>query len=350
MNMKSILMMPINLKRKISFLLSQPNNYRLNLRQRTRAFFYGFTPEEYAIFDLDHNSPKEYISEHERLCFRDKIKESRIIADNKIVCYNILRNYADVNKMYAYKLRKDASHTILDGSEQCKDLMQILVEQKKLVYKRISFGGGGGFRLIEYIDEKFYINRTECGREDIERLFAETDDYLIEAYCEQSDFENTLFSYSVNTIRIVTVAHKDKTIEPVVALQRIGVDANKCVDNACAGGLYAQINIDNGTLSAAYSRAVDCIGKSYINHPITNAQIEGVTVPNWREILNKIVELHSKIRFTNLGFIAWDIALTDSGIKIIEANASCGMIFVQTFSGQRNGKIGDWMKEWGYIK
>ena len=52
----------------------------------------------------------------------------------------------------------------------------------------------------------------------------------------------------------------------------------------------------------------------------------------------------------NLRFIAWDIALTNNGIKIIEANASCGLMFVQSFSGQRNGKIGEWMKEWGYLK
>ena len=350
MNMKSILMMPVNWKRKITFLLSQPNNYKINPRQRTRAFFLGFTPEEYAIFDLDHNSPKDYISEHERLCFRDKIKETRVLADNKIVCYNILRDFADVNKMYAYKLRKDANYTMLESADQDKDLMQILDDQKKLVYKRISFGGGGGFRLIEHANEDFYINRVKCSREDVEKLFSETDDYLIEDYCEQSDFENALFPYSVNTIRIVTVAHKDGTIEPIVALHRVGVDETKCVDNACAGGLYAQIDIDNGTLSAAYSRAVDSIGKSYINHPVTNAQIKGAVVPDWRNILDQVTMLHNKIRFTKLGFIAWDIALTNDGIKIIEANASCGMIFVQTFSGQRNGKIGDWLKEWGYIK
>lgn len=350
MRLKSVLKNCYWQIRKKRFLRLQPNTFNISKKKLRKAYKYGFTPEEYVIYNLDANAHTDYLSEFERMVFRDKIRNERIIVDNKIVCYNILRNFADVNTMYAYKLRGDKKYTMLEKDPEQSSLVDLLMKLGKLVYKKISFGGGSGFNLLEYTENEFLINRTPCSKQEVENLFLNTDDYLIEEYCYQSEFENKLFPYSVNTIRLITVIHKDKTVEPILCVHRIGADAEKCVDNACAGGLYASIDIETGVLSAARSHAKEHIGHSYANHPVTMSQIEGLVIPDWSEVVSQVVKLHSKLRFTGLNFIAWDIALTDNGIKIIEANASCGMKFIQTFSSQRNGKIGEWMKEWGYIK
>ncbi len=350
MNIKSVMMKPIWAMYKRRFLKSQPNTFGLPKHKTLKAYCHGFTPEEYVIYDLDNNSYKHYLSESDRLLYREKILDKRIIVDNKIVCYSLLRNFVDMNKIYAYKLSGDAKCTELEKGDWNGDFVALLEKQKKLVYKHISLGGGKGFKLLEYGENGYSINRTPCVREDIDNLFNNTDHYLVEEYCEQSDFENQLFPYSVNTIRLITVIHRNGVVEPILSMQRMGMDSDKCVDNACAGGLYAEIDMNTGMLSAARSHAKDHIDKIFHTHPVTMARIEGAVIPNWQGIVDQFVDLHSKLRFTGLKFIAWDIALTDDGVKVIEANASCSMDFAQTFRGERNGKIGAWMKEWGYIK
>jgi hypothetical protein len=114
--------------------------------------------------------------------------------------------------------------------------------------------------------------------------------------------------------------------------------------------LYSEIDIKTGELSFARSHGKELVNKDFSKHPVTNAQIEGVVIPNWQSILKTVLDLHRKIEFTGLGFVAWDVALVENGVKIIEANPSCSMDFAQTFHPERNGKIGEWMKEWGYIK
>ena len=336
--------------KKYRYLLSQPNTYHISKRKLLKAYWYGFTPEEYVVYDLDRNSPKDYLSEYERYSFREQIQRKRTVVDNKITCYCLLRKFITVNTIYAYKLRGDSACTWLEQTKDIDGLLRELENAAKLVYKRISCGGGEGFKLLEYDDGRYFINREPCERADLERLLLETDDYLIEQYCVQSDFENELFPYAVNTVRLITAVHKDGTVEPLWAVQRIGIDAEKCVDNACAGGLSAEIDMNTGVMSVARSRATTRIGQVYEMHPATGVRIEGVAIPNWQSIVQKMVQLHSKLRFTALNYIAWDIALTNNGIAIIEANASCGMRILQTFGGQRNSKVGLWMKEWGYIK
>ena len=136
----------------------------------------------------------------------------------------------------------------------------------------------------------------------------------------------------------------------------MGINKNKCVDNVCAGGLYSLIDIKTGRLSAARSKAKelykDDLGKTieYKTHPITKCKLEGLKIPNWEFIKEQVLDLHTKLRFMSVPFIAWDIALTEKGLKIIEGNTSSDMFMFQTFEGQRNARIGKWMKERNYIK
>lgn len=336
--------------RRKRYFADDPNTYNLNRIEKKRANKLGFSSEEYVIFELKNNSHKAYLSELDRLLYREKIRDIRQMMDNKLVCYSILKNYVDVNKIYAYRLSGDKSITFLDSVDNIDQLIDFLKVAGKLVYKRISAGGGHGFILLEYDTNGFYQNRTACSEANIKKMLKDSDDYIIEEYCQQSEFEQNFFPYSVNTIRIITLGHKDGSVELAYAIQRIGLDAEKCVDNAGAGGLFASVDLSSGELSVAKSRRADLQGVRLSQHPVTGAQIEGTKIPNWSEIIDQLLELHRKLRFMGFNFIAWDVALTVNGIRIIEANATSGMKFVQMFTPQRNDKIGLWMKEWGYLK
>lgn len=332
-------------KERKSFFKNQKNTFNLSKAKVKKANKLGFTADEYVIYNLDKNDHREYLSEWDRYLFREQLGAKKIIFDNKLLCTTTLSKFASVNTIFAYKIHN--SDLIVLEKATYDGIISTLKRLNKIVYKKILLGGGEGFKLFSYCDGKFYINRQECTDSNIVELIENSDDFLLEEYCYQNEFENNIFPYSVNTIRIITVAHKSGELEPILG---IGADADKCVDNACAGGLYAEIDIETGKLSSARSHSKNMINKEFSKHPTTGSQIEGLTVPNWNSIIEKTIELHHKLTFTELKFIAWDIALVEKGVKIIEANPSCSMDFAQTFSSQKNGKIGAWMKEWGYIK
>lgn len=338
-------------RKRRNFFANQKNTYGLSKSKVKKANKHNFTADEWIIYDLDKNDFNDYLSEYDRFVFRERLGSKKESFDNKILCSQMLSKFAKVNKIYAYKLKNSRKLAILDEGFAENDILTMLQLLGKIVYKKISLGGGEGFALLGFSKlDGFSINRKKCERNEIEKLIENTDDYLLEEYCVQNDFEDQLFPYSVNTIRIITVIHKDDRIEPIVAIQRMGANANSCVDNACAGGLYAEINLDSGELSCARSHARDMTGIDYDTHPLTNAKIKGTCVPNWSGILSEVIKLHDKMRFTYLKFIAWDVALVNDGIKIIEANPSCSMDFAQTFRPQKWDAIGNWMREWEYIK
>jgi hypothetical protein len=53
-------------------------------------------------------------------------------------------------------------------------------------------------------------------------------------------------------------------------------------------------------------------------HPDTKAEFRSITVPFWKEIL-ALVARGAKV-FSELKTLGWDIAITDQGLYIIEAN------------------------------
>ncbi len=135
---------------------------------------------------------------------------------------------------------------------------------------------------------------------------------LIEEEIKQHNLLNKLHPYSVNSLRIITIL-KNKEIHIVTAYLRIG---NKnIVDNMTGGGMVAPIDIKNGTIKLPAANKKEEI---FINHPITKQQIPGLAIPYWQEILNLIEELPHKI--PSLRLIGWDIAITNKGPELIEAN------------------------------
>ncbi len=350
---RKIIFSLIERRKKLSFLASQKNSFGISVAEVSRSKRLGFTPDEYVIYELDKNNPEDYISEWERQCFRNKAIDYRVLLDNKIVFYFLIKNFAPVNKIFAYKV--SGTYIALDDDFIIENVSNAILKNQRLVYKKINSGGGDGFYLIEIRNEKVYINRNECSLNDVQQLIEE-DNYLIEEFCEQSEFENNLWPYSVNTIRIITVKNSSGEIIATNAFQRMGLQEGSCVDNACAGGIYCEIDIDSGIFKKACSHSpeslLDANGNKiyYSAHPVSGAQLEGIKVPNWDMLVDNIVELHRKLQFTKIPFIAWDIAMTKNKFKIIEANTSCSVDFLQTFNGARNAPVGNWMKDMGYIK
>lgn len=141
---------------------------------------------------------------------------------------------------------------------------------------------------------------------------------IFEDRLKQTEFFSKLHPHSINTIRIITLLHPDKTVELIACLIRVGRN-KKWVDNAGKGGnIMLDIDPSTGLILKTIQFTNHRKAKTITHHPDTGQKITGLRVPNWNTITKTIIQYQQRISF--LKAIGWDIAITPEGIKIIEIN------------------------------
>lgn len=127
------------------------------------------------------------------------------------------------------------------------------------------------------------------------------------------------------TARVMTL-NSANGVELLGAALRIGSGRGP-TDNVAGGGLIAPVDLETGTLRTAV-----CLDtgtpEAVALHPLTQAPLHGMVVPEWEEVISLIRE--SAMCFNFLPCIGWDIGLTDEGPCVIEINTRPRCISVQT--------------------
>ena len=131
-----------------------------------------------------------------------------------------------------------------------------------------------------------------------------------------------LYPLSVNTLRIVTV-YTEGEAHLIYAFIRIGNDGH-FVDNFNSGGMVAPIDTEKGVIQYA---AFDKQSRYYETHPYTRTPIAGSAIPFWKESV--ALCLTAAARIPTLGYIGWDVAVTEDGPLLIEANQFPGHDILQ---------------------
>ena len=119
---------------------------------------------------------------------------------------------------------------------------------------------------------------------------------------------------SLNTIRVVTISNGDRC-EVFGALLRMGAHGS-VIDNTHAGGVYAPINVETGTIDIP---AIDAHNNHYDVHPDTGKQIKGFHIPEWGRIVATCKEATRTL--PDIHFAGWDLCVNQAGqVEIIEGN------------------------------
>lgn len=150
---------------------------------------------------------------------------------------------------------------------------------------------------------------------DFKKLYnslIENRQFLLEDYIVQHPSMSKLYPSAVNTLRIVTVT-KNNTVNIMFRSIRMGNSGN-VVDNFNHGGLFTTIDTD-GIIKKP---AVDKSGNVFENHPYTNTPIIGYKIPLFNEAIEYVKTMARKI--TEVGYVGWDIAITEKGPVVVEAN------------------------------
>lgn len=322
------------------------NHFRVGFFTKLRCnFFGGFLADQYVLYDLKHNSKRDFLSEFDWYKSRYINEPFDFAFNNKVVCAEMLKQYIRVAEHYYIK-NKGIIYDFEEGNKKIDDIISLLKQKKALIIKPFAMGKGQGVHLLQYKKVAYYIDNKCVSEDEIYNFLTSRNDYVVCEYINQHQYANDIFSLTANTIRLITMRDIDTNKNKIYfAVQRIGTSATVPVDNGSKGGLVSKIDIENGRLSEARSLHNLNI---YYEHPDTGKSIEGVVIPMWDKIKEEILEVAD--RFPYMDFIAWDILLTDDGPCIIEANNSSGVNIIQLWGGQRNEELGKFYKHHNAIK
>ena len=101
----------------------------------------------------------------------------------------------------------------------------------------------------------------------------------------------------------------------VYAAIRIGQKGTD-MDNVDCGGMACPIDLETGKISAC---GADKKGNVYKKHPESGIELVGFEIPFFDEAKKICMEASKKI--PEMKYIAWDVAITESGPVFIEGNS-----------------------------
>lgn len=281
--------------------------------------FKGFTPDKGVLYDFKKYGYDSYVNDYARYITTRYINyKYRDLFKDKYVSYIFLSKYTD-KAVPVYGLVDNGRCYLLDNSAS---LPQLLETERKFVIKSRSGWGGAGVKVLEVIDNSYYVNGKEVA--DLKQVFKGCNNHILVPYINQHAYAQAIYPKSLNSIRIITGVVDDE-VYVLSAGHRFGSSTTGYVDNFTQGGIAGAVDADTGVLEAAY--VFDKKKYKIDTHPDTGEQITNVQIPYWNNVLDELVKLHASMKF--IKYVGWDVAITDNSFSIIEGNHVSGVNFIQ---------------------
>lgn len=247
----------------------------------------------YEYWKLNEEQRDEFVSSSEMRCIYRKLSDRNVrgLFFDKV---RFLKEYHTfIHRQWS--LAKDLS----------KEQFKLMIQQHDCIAKPVDGTQGKGvFKICAEAVNDLDALYSKCVKEDL----------LIEECVQACDEIAAFHPSSLNTIRVVTFSSQDKCVV-FGALFRMGAHGN-VVDNTHAGGVYAPVNVETGTIEID---AIDAENHHYSNHPDTGKPIKGFTIPYWEQILETCKA--ASLAVPNVRFAGWDICVTNDGrVELIEGN------------------------------
>lgn len=241
--------------------------------------------------------------------------------------YMILRDKIQFRKIYSDFFNYD--YFILNDKKDISSLITWINNKDKIVAKEPLGAVGKGVKVLSITHNNNEILIDGNSAESVLNALMNDNFILFEDFIDQHSVIKVIHPQSINTIRVVTFVNDLKEVEIWGANIRIGFD--KSVDNFDAGGLGANIDIETGIISNAAIVKDPFTDKVYEKHPITGAQIKGVQIPNWSDVLEMVSKAATKV--PEVRTVGWDIALSTTGPTLIEGNDNWNRVLFQLATG-----------------
>lgn len=269
------------------------------------VFRYGMALSDYLNYEIYKRSGKErreYVSTRTENRFYETVSPSAF-KKRFTVKQNFLREFKDYT-------RRDC---IVPGEDSFEAFCAFLDSNDQFMSKPYDGLGGQDVLKVTSADitdrQAYYASCVE------NRIF-------LEQLVHQHPDLNVLCPASVNTMRIMTFNDHGKTEILWMGL-RVGNGVN-AVDNFHAKGMAVAIDMQTGKL---VGNAVDKDCNHFTHHPTTGVAFDGFQIPDFQEA--KDLVLKGAKESDKILVIGWDVAQSDNGPVVIEANRRPGFDVVQ---------------------
>jgi hypothetical protein len=172
-------------------------------------------------------------------------------------------------------------------------------------------GQGKNIKKGKISNRKVFIDDIS---QDINNLVSSYQgEFIIQEGIKQSVTLSDIYPYSVNSIRPMSLRHKDK-IEVLSSELKFGSNKNY-VSNTKAGGVMCGVDENGNLTDFGYDKKYN----KMFEHPFTHKPFKNITIPNFSELKKLIVQCHARLPHFNL--IAWDFGLDNNNhYTLIEYN------------------------------
>lgn len=133
--------------------------------------------------------------------------------------------------------------------------------------------------------------------------------------CLKAHDDIYLGTKSLNTFRLYTMIDRKGDVHVLKAKYRAGT--GDAITDTAAGCIAYPISIEYGVIEGPGINEV-LNSKNYFYHPDSDKLVVGMKIPMWDRVLEVVTEAAKLI--PQIRYIGWDLAVTNDGVEIIEAN------------------------------
>jgi hypothetical protein len=303
------------------------SSFKINFKLMALGFF-GFSSNDIQNYELKDKNFKvilvEYIPYFNRKKYRGnsvKTKSHQIIND-KYQTIKYLNNNGISTSIIKYLISDGKIYSLNDNLERTNIVKSI--NKGQFILKPVDCRWGKGIKFIDIKHDTLY-KEISIIHDIINNNNKST--YIIEEKLFNHEKLLQLSSFSLNTLRLITVSNNNQII---IVFACIRYSSNKTkIDNWSSGGFAANVDIHTGI--AEYG-----IKKNH-NPKTFNNSSKGLTIPFFYESKEMVVKSHQL--FSDIKSIGWDIAITMLGPKIIECNDDWDVILPQKLLNKGIKKI-----------
>jgi len=312
-----------------------------------RAHFkYKIIPLLYSYYQLENVSESEwgeYIVDQKKfneMLAGDSPVEARREIGNKLRFYQ----YCIINNLPivpVYCVVSGDLELIVDGVEIIRDLnrwREILSTMSTELFIKPILGASGIGSFAVYKENGIFRFKGRSGLAEelyvyLQKKIKPGQGFIVQPRMRtHSSLKGIVSDQGLSTIRVATIRcnGKSKIIMACLKIVR-GENEHDNFSKGMSNNLIVPINLNTGELNKAWGSLRSDWPQmvQYAIHPDTGNQIEGILLPFWREIFELALRAQESVPL--LQTIGWDIALTDEGVFIVEANTAYDAATFQLF-------------------
>lgn len=315
--------------------------------QKKWALERGFYPGRIELYGLTEENYRDYVPDFQYFMLHPMNNHFLKWLDKTTLKYVLNSNGCEstMPEYYVY-VENDGSFTyLMDCPEhlpKTADFLMELLRYKGILAMKPNSGtsGGLGFIKLELRGEELYENNRPIDEARFIQIRDSMRNYIITEYAHQHPELAKVWPDSECTLRIIMgKAPKQSLYEPAVwdcavSFARFGTSISGGTSNLSAGGVGIGFDFETGRCRGrgVQYRRFSRDGGWYIDrHPDSLCSWEGMTMPNWPYVKQKIEDVCRHI--SSLDYIGLDVIITKDGMKLCEINSHPAVDYSQLLCG-----------------